>query len=135
MARVIVVEDNHSILQLLCFVLEAEGHEVVGIEHPMLVFGLSSSGQPDVLLLDLMLPEIGGIALAERLKSHGCVDTPIVAMSSSREMLQAARATGLFHNTIEKPFDVAALLQQVDHCIKGKQPPTDDVLPLPEALP
>ncbi|HZU13080.1 MAG TPA: response regulator [Chloroflexota bacterium] len=112
----VVVDDEPEMLGLISDVLESEGHETVGFETPVAVIDAEEEldGEPDLFLLDLMLPQMDGIALAARLARDGFADTPKVAISASNDKLRAARASQLFAATISKPFDIVELLNCVD---------------------
>jgi CheY-like chemotaxis protein len=64
-----------------------------------------------------MLPGENGIQLARRLRSHGFATTPMIAMSASMSMAHCALESGLFEETIYKPFDLATLLEAVDRYV------------------
>jgi CheY-like chemotaxis protein len=118
MGRILVVDDEPAVLEVVCDVLEEAGHEVAGIGHPVVTFGLISGMRPDMVLLDLMLPEMDGVELARRLRLKGFGDTPMVAMSASTRMLQQAAASGLFHGVLPKPFDIDAVVAAVERCLQ-----------------
>lgn len=108
---IVVVDDEPELLELLRGVLQSEGYEVLSFTRPSPVTTLKETAEhPDVFLIDLMLPEMDGIALAARLKDEGFETTPKIAMSASREWLRAAEESHLFQLTLNKPFDVDELL-------------------------
>lgn len=75
---------------------------------------VTQSAHPDVFLLDLMLPGMSGIDLARRLRDLGYLREPMIAMSASPRMLNAANRSGLFQETLAKPFDLSTLLDTVE---------------------
>ncbi len=113
---IVVVEDEKDVLSLLCDVLESDGFEVIGLGRPDEVERMDSPPNPDMFLLDLMLPGMNGIDLARRLRACGYADEPIIAMSASPRMLNLASRSGLFQETISKPFDLSTLLDTVERC-------------------
>lgn len=111
---IVVVEDEPGVLDVVRQVLEDEGYEVLSFDHPCPVTGLKDTDEhPDLFLLDIMLPDINGIALAARLRDDGFDNTPKVAMSASREMLHAAEESHLFDAAMSKPFDIDDLVTTV----------------------
>jgi CheY-like chemotaxis protein len=74
-----------------------------------------------MFLVDLMLPGCNGIELARRLRDMGFEQTPIVATSASRGMLAGAEASGLFDETLPKPFDLSTLLDCVDRFLSARR--------------
>lgn len=91
-------------------VLEADGYEVVGIGHGGTAVALLAGWEPDLIVIDLMLPDTSGIRLAEQLRRNGQTHTPMIAMSADRIALLLAGRTGLFEATLPKPFDISELL-------------------------
>ena len=112
-----VIEDETPLLQMLCDLLEADGFSVVFADHPDQVHTLVADLRPDLFLIDLMLPGSNGIELAQHLRGRGFVDTPMIAMSASRAMTRAASKSGLFQETIYKPFDVATVLGCIERYV------------------
>jgi CheY-like chemotaxis protein len=106
---VVVVDDEPGILSVVCEVLEDDGFNVICISHPQLAKELDE-GTTQLFILDMMLPELNGITLAEQLRNDGFANTPMIAMSASSAMLRAAEDSRLFQGTLPKPFELARLL-------------------------
>src|SRR5947209_8762572 len=100
---IVIVEDDDDILSLVRDALEMEGFDSIGFSRPFPVTTLTVA--PDLFVFDMMLPEVTGIELARRVQAEGHADTPIIAMSASRAMMENARRSGLFKAFISKPFD------------------------------
>jgi diguanylate cyclase (GGDEF)-like protein/PAS domain S-box-containing protein len=111
--HVVVVDDQPEVLRAVGDLLEAEGYTVTALSHPGQVDALQADGRPDLFIVDIMLPEVSGIELAERLHQSLHPDIPIVAVSASSFMSRRAQSTGLFRAVLDKPFDVQALLSTV----------------------
>lgn len=112
---IVVVDDEPDVLDLVCALLEDEGYDVVCLRHPVLTEDLSGREvQPQLFVLDIMLPSMSGIQLARRLRGNGYVDTPMIAMSASSTMLEVAEQSALFQHFMSKPFDLDTLLQVVE---------------------
>jgi CheY-like chemotaxis protein len=117
---VVVVDDEPDVLDLICSVLEGEGYEVIGLRHPSEVADLKErEPQPHLFMLDIMLPALTGIELAQQLRTAGFRQTPMIAMSASPTMLHAAEESQLFHAALPKPFDLDALLDAVDQYVRA----------------
>jgi two-component system, OmpR family, response regulator MtrA len=112
--QIVVIDDEQGVLDLLYDLLEMEGFTVVCLSEPRQVEGLKQSANPSLFLIDIMLPGTSGIELAEQLRADEFPDTPIIAMSASRFMVNAAKGTGLFQDTISKPFDVNEIVATVE---------------------
>jgi CheY-like chemotaxis protein len=111
---VVVVDDEPSILESLCDLLEFAGFRVLCLADPDQVAALSPAAHPSVFLIDVMLPGTSGVELARSLRANGFTQTPMVAMSASERMLQMADSSRLFQETISKPFDLDLVLQVVE---------------------
>jgi CheY-like chemotaxis protein len=113
MARILVIEDEPPLLELLCDLLESGGHQVLGVDHPDRVPAHGVAPDPDLVFIDLMLPGRDGITLAGELRASGYATTPMVAMSASRQLLGQAAASGFFQATLPKPFEMETMLRIV----------------------
>lgn len=112
---IVVVEDDTELRELVTQVLEDEGYKVLSFSHPVPVTKLTDSeDRPQLFLVDVMLPEVNGISLAARLMGAGFETTPKIAMSASQYMLRVAKDSNLFDATLDKPFEVDALLACVE---------------------
>lgn len=106
---VVVVDDEPAILSVVCEVLEDDGYNVICLSHPHMTRDLDQS-ETDLFILDMMMPGLSGIALAESLRHDRFSDTPMIAMSASTAMLRAAEDSHLFQGTLPKPFELTCLL-------------------------
>lgn len=124
---IVVVDDEPDLRDLVSHVLEDEGYEVLSFSHPVPVTRLNQTDErPDLFIIDIMLPDMNGIALAARLKDEGFSETPKIAMSASRDMLQVADESNLFDAAIPKPFEIDDLLAAVELHVAGEHPNADE---------
>lgn len=112
--QIVVVEDEPGVADLLRDILEPEGYSVLHISHPDDAYNLEPTLDPDLIMMDLMLPRLDGVKLAGLLRERGFKPTPMVAMSASRIMLHLAAESGLFQTTLSKPFELNDLLACVE---------------------
>lgn len=113
-----VVDDEQVLLGILRDILEDEGYQVVTVADPMLIGASISGQQPALFLIDIMLPAMSGIELAEDLRLVGYATTPMIAMSASRGMVGRAAESGCFISAIEKPFDLGSLVERVEQYLR-----------------
>jgi two-component system, OmpR family, alkaline phosphatase synthesis response regulator PhoP len=114
MTRVLIVEDNNSIAQGVRTALLSEGFDVRiagdGVE------GLDRvrMWQPDVVILDLMLPKLDGLQVLRTMRTEG-FDTPVLILSARGDDVDKVRGfrTG-GDDYVTKPFSVAELLARVE---------------------
>jgi DNA-binding response OmpR family regulator len=111
---IVIIDDEQGVLDVLSDLLEDEGFRVVCLDHPKQVASLEERIRPCLFLIDIMLPGESGIDVARQLRAHSFGSVPMIAMSASVSWVQAARATGLFQDTLAKPFELDALLAAVE---------------------
>jgi len=115
-ARILVVEDDHVIRELLVVNLKMEGHEAVTAADGNEALEAVVSRHPDVVLLDMMLPGLDGWEVTSRLKadSRTC-RIPIVALSARAMQadIDRGRELGVDHY-VTKPFDPIDLMKLVE---------------------
>lgn len=116
---VAVVEDNERNARLVRDVLVAHGFEVTVFSNGADAVRELPGMCPDVLLLDVQLPDIGGVEVLQGLRAAGLNDAPAVAvtayaMSGDREALIDAG----FDDYVAKPIDVASLADRVARIIE-----------------
>ena len=114
--RALVVEDNLINMDLLCLLLERMGYEIFQARDGLSGLQLARREQPDLILLDLALPELDGWTVAEELKSDILTQAiPIVAITANsmpedRERAFAAGCNGF----IAKPFHIATFNAEIE---------------------
>ncbi|MBM3151019.1 MAG: response regulator [Chloroflexi bacterium] len=120
---VLYIEDNFDNRVLIRRVLESEGYKVFEVEDPTNAVEEVVKIKPDLILMDINMPEIDGYTLTTRIKSQpGFSSIPIVALTANvmrgdREKSLEAGCDGY----IQKPVDIDTLCQQVDRYIRKGQ--------------
>ena len=115
MARILVVDDNPEIRMLLVLLLQRAGHEVVEAADGTTVMTWVEDTDPDVIILDLMMPLMDGWATLEMLKTDPTTkDIPVIISSAmgDNEHLDRARALGA-SDYISKPWTADDILKRV----------------------
>src|SRR6266480_4440298 len=116
MTRVLVADDSETILLLLRTRLEMEGYEVATATDGQEAEALAEAGpdgQPDLILLDAMMPRMSGLDVLRTLRGEGS-ETPILIVSAHREEETLTRAEELGANAcIAKPIDFEDLLGRI----------------------
>jgi|TARA_B100001123_G_scaffold139655_1_gene162304 two-component system cell cycle response regulator DivK len=81
--RILVVEDNDLNRKLFCDVLKANGHEVVPVADGQNVLATAKRFAPDLVIMDIQLPNISGIDLIAQLKADSALaDVPVLAVTA-----------------------------------------------------
>ena len=120
MARILLVEDNEITCFALAKFLRNGGHEVQETLDSTQVFSLIEAFQPDILVTDIVMPEVDGIEVINQVRDRA-IPVPVIAISgggriAGRDYLELAAAIGAAA-TLEKPFDQSELLQLVEQVI------------------
>jgi CheY-like chemotaxis protein len=113
--RILVVDDNPAIRNILETVLSSEGHAVTTADNGDAVLEFLEDGNalPNLILLDLMMPRHNGLALLETLREHpDWQRIPIVVLSGAADAEEQAARFNCF--CLPKPFTGQALLDIVE---------------------
>jgi two-component system, cell cycle response regulator DivK len=117
--KILIVEDNEQNMYLMTFLLENYGYKIIQAFNGKEGIRLAQETKPDVILLDIQLPEMNGYQVAEELrKDHLLSSVPIIAVTSyamagDKERALAAGATGY----IEKPINPDTFITQLQEYI------------------
>jgi DNA-binding response OmpR family regulator len=113
MARVLIVEDNADLAAGIQYNLSLEGYETSIAEDGRRALVVAEQWAPDVILLDLMLPELDGYQVLQTLRGRG-VKTPVVILTARGEEADKVRGFRLDADQyVTKPFGVLELLERV----------------------
>jgi two-component system, OmpR family, KDP operon response regulator KdpE len=121
MTRVLVVDDEPQILRALRINLRAHGYEVVTAVDGAAALHATAADKPDMVLLDLGLPDIDGIEVIRRLR--GWSPVPIVILSGRLESAQKVEALDVgADDYVTKPFNIEELLARVRAVTRRSNP-------------
>ncbi len=112
MKLILVVDDERHIVDLLRLYLEKEGFGVVAAHDGEEALALHDRHQPDLVVLDLMLPKLGGYEVCRELRRRG--DTPILMLTARSDDIDAIVGLELgADDYVTKPFNPRALVARV----------------------
>ena len=118
--RVLVVEDDPSVRGLLQTLLSAEGYDVSTASDGLAGLVKAASTAPELILLDLMMPDLGGGRVLDELRSDPrFVDTPVLVVTGQQDAVPDMRELVGAANVFLKPFAVADLLYRVSEITGG----------------
>lgn len=119
MAEILVVDDEVGIRELLFEILADEGHSVVVAENATKARELRNHRRPDLVLLDIWMPDADGISLLKEWSANGLLTMPVVMMSGHGTIDTAVEATRIGAvDFLEKPIALQKLLATVKKCLK-----------------
>jgi two-component system, cell cycle response regulator DivK len=121
--KVLIIEDNEQNMYMLSYLLESNNYEVHQSFNGAHGIVLANEIQPDIILLDIQLPEMDGYDVARNLRKKDVFkEIPIIAVTSyamtgDREKVYEAGADGY----IEKPIDPDSFIAQLEVFISNKR--------------
>ncbi|WP_298013111.1 response regulator [uncultured Castellaniella sp.] len=114
MARILVVDDEIGIRELLSEILYDEGHTVELAENAAQARDYRLRQRPDLVLLDIWMPDIDGVSLLKEWSSQGLLNMPVIMMSGHATVDTAVEATRIGAvDFLEKPITLQKLLKTV----------------------
>ena len=122
MSKILVVDDEKDIVDLLSLHLQREGHEVHSVGHGLSVVPAAISFEPDLIVLDLMLPGIDGVQVHKRLRSDTRTrHIPVImltAKAQDKDVFEGYHYGADMYLT--KPFNPMELVTFVKRIAQGK---------------
>lgn len=126
--RILLVEDDPKLSKFIASELSLEGYQVTIAQNGIDGLTMARDTQPDLVILDWMLPEISGLDVCLRLRKTG-INVPIIMLTAKDEILD--RVTGLnagADDYLIKPFSIEELLARVKARMRRMYPATSDSL-------
>jgi DNA-binding response OmpR family regulator len=121
-ASVLVVEDDPSVRGLLQTLLAAEGYEVVTASDGLAGLVKATSNHPSLVLLDLMMPDLGGVRVLEEMRDDPeLADIPVIVVTGKIDAIPSMRQLLGEENVFLKPFAVGELLSRVAEVTGGPE--------------
>ncbi len=117
MYKVFMVEDDENIGELVRYALSGSGYKVYLFEDGNAFFTALEKTRPDIVLLDIMLPDTDGVALLQKLrKTHS---TPVIMLTAKGSELDKVRALNLgADDYVTKPFSVVELTARIQAILR-----------------
>jgi two-component system nitrogen regulation response regulator NtrX len=120
MQQILVVDDEIGIRELLSEILRDEGYHVRLAENAGQARSMRSQGRPDLVLLDIWMPDTDGITLLKEWASAGLLTMPVVMMSGHGTIDTAVEATRIgAYDFLEKPIALQKLLATVGRALRS----------------
>ncbi len=118
MATILVVDDELGIRALLSEILSDEGHTVEVAENAAQARRLRESMRPDLVLLDIWMPDVDGVTLLKEWSAGGQLGMPVIMMSGHGTIDTAVEATKFGASAfLEKPITLQKLLRAVEQAL------------------
>ncbi|MDO9164210.1 MAG: sigma-54 dependent transcriptional regulator [Methylococcaceae bacterium] len=118
--RILVVDDEPDIRRLISEILQDEGYQVATAENAAEARALKKTTSPDLILLDIWMPDSDGITLLREWVTEKKLLSPVVMMSGHGSVEAAVEATRLgAYDFLEKPLSMAKLLLIVERALEA----------------
>lgn len=119
-ARILVVDDEPDIRELIADILDDEGFEAVLAADGAAAREARSQHDPDLILLDVWMPDTDGISLLREWRDAGTLECPVVMISGHGSVEAAVEATRLgAFDFIEKPLSMARILVTINNALEA----------------
>lgn len=113
-AKILIVDDHESVRDLLRLLCEGEGYDVFEANDGAEALARVDKDKPDLLILDLMMPEVDGEQVIKALwRDEESVRTPVIVVSAKYEALDELIELIGSANVFPKPFEPTRLLDRV----------------------
>jgi len=122
--RILVVEDEPSIRDLISFGLRRAGFQVVAAEHSQAALARIGDKRPDLILVDWMLPDMSGLELTRQLRRDANTrDIPIIMLTArAEETDKVAGLEGGADDYLTKPFSARELIARIQAVLRRSAP-------------
>jgi DNA-binding response OmpR family regulator len=111
--RILIVDDNRDILDLVHRVLAAEGHDIITARNGLEALQRDVDHTPDLIVLDINLPYLDGWEVCQQIKARRSVPIIILSVRAEAVDLERSRAAGADDHLL-KPFEINDLLNRIE---------------------
>ena len=120
--KILIVDDEPDVIEFLSYNFRKNGYEVEGAANGTEGIYKVSSFSPDIIIADIMMPNMDGIVMCRLLKSHELhKDIPLIFLSATQDSYQAMNAAMAGDDYVSKPIKFSVLLPLVEkHLLHGK---------------
>ena len=121
MAKILVVDDEKDVVELLKFLLEKDGHEIHTANTGKEALNMTPGLMPDLMLLDVMMPEMDGYSVqTQLLENPKTKDIPIIILTAKGQLRDVFALASNVKAYLEKPFDPKALRVKIQESLQPK---------------
>lgn len=121
MAKILLIEDDSLIIKIYSTRLKADGYTVISAENGQQGLELAENELPDFILLDIMMPEVDGFTVLEKIRSNPSLkNTPIIVYSNLAQEAEMERAKQLGANEfiVKANISPTELVQKIKAYVK-----------------
>ena len=120
MASILIVDDDEDIRELLKYNLERDNHTVRAVENGLKCLEAVASEKPDLILLDVMMPEMDGIEVCEQLKANEAYNSILICFLTARneDYSQIAGLDAGGDDYVSKPIKPKVLISRINALLR-----------------
>ena len=113
--RILIVDDNEFMVEVMTYILNTKGYDVTALYTGTNVFNTIKADNPDLIILDMMLPDIDGREICRLLKLNASTrNLPVIMCSGDDSIEDALNQKGAPDAVLHKPFDINSFVEQVE---------------------
>ncbi len=110
------MDDNVFMVEVMTYILNSKGYDLISLYTGNEVFNTIKIDHPDLVILDLALPDLDGRDICKLLKLNNSTrNLPVILCSGAEDLDEALKLPGAPDDVLQKPFDINALVQKVEH--------------------
>src|ERR1700761_937158 len=114
--KILIVEDNKLMTEVMTYILNNNGYEVIALANGNEVFSKIRTNHPDLVILDAALPGINGTEICQLLKLNKATQNlPVIMCSGDDNIDESLNQTGAPDDVLHKPFDINCLIEKVEY--------------------
>ena len=118
--KILIVDDDHDILDVLKDLLEHEGYEVIALDYTDSIINNITTHNPNLVMLDFLLAGVNGGELCHEIKINSQTSwMPVIMLSAFPRVLDSLGNYGS-DAFIAKPFDIEVVLKKVKDCLENR---------------
>jgi DNA-binding response OmpR family regulator len=119
--NILVIEDNHAILDVITLILQSEAYKVAGLNRSVDMMMHIDEFKPDLMILDIMLPDGDGRELLTQLRNNeSTANIPVLMISAKYTAQNFQHGEHKPNGFLAKPFDIDELLDKIEGILAGK---------------
>ncbi len=117
--RILIVEDEESLLKLESILFASKGYNVTGVMDGKAALKEIETNRPDLVVLDIMIPEIDGFEVCRQIKENPETShIPVVMLTAKKNSQDVARGTEVGANAyLTKPFKSAKVIEVIENLL------------------
>ncbi len=119
--NILVIEDNHAILDVITLILQSEAYKVAGLNRSADMMQHIDAFKPDLMILDIMLPDADGRELLSQIRNNqATTNIPVLMISAKYTAENIQHGDHKPNGFLAKPFDIDDLLDKIEGILAGK---------------